>query len=154
MEWIQQKREFYRLISYAFIHGGFKHLFMNMVIILLFSPPLEKSLGKIRFMELFFFTTLGSALTILLPNSEAGVGSSGFEFGLFGIYLSMIILKKDVFDNQSKIVIIFFISSGWIITFLYKNISIAGHFGGFISGIIMGIIFICTNSFRPFNVQG
>lgn len=152
-EYIQQKREYYRFVSYAFIHNGIFHLMMNMGIILLICPPIEKSLGKTKFTILFLGSIILSGLTILIFRRESGVGASGFDFGLFGIYLSIMILKKDLIDIHSRITILFLISFGWLYTFINKDVSIAGHFGGFIAGIIIGSFFIYTNGLKKFDYQ-
>jgi rhomboid protease GluP len=123
---------------------------MNMGIILLISPPIEKSLGRSKFTILFLVSIILCGLTILIFSRECGVGASGFDFGLFGMYLSIMIFKKDMIDKQSKIPILFLIVFVWLFTFINKDVSIAGHFGGFIAGIIIGAFFIYTNGLKPF----
>lgn len=121
-----------------------------MGIILLISPPIEKSLGRFKFTILFLVSIILCGLTILIFSRECGVGASGFDFGLFGMYISIMIFKKDMIDKQSKIPILFLIVFVWLFTFINKDVSIAGHFEGFIAGIIIGAFFIYTNGLKPF----
>lgn len=143
-----QQNEYYRFFSYAFLHTSFAHFAFNMVAIIILNPPIEKSLGIPKYIILFFFTILGSAIAIVLMSGYAVVGASGFGYGIFGVYLAVICFKKTLIDKQSRIALLVFITIGWLITFFVKGVSIAGHLGGFISGIIIGIVFLWTNSMK------
>ncbi|MDY0406799.1 rhomboid family intramembrane serine protease [Virgibacillus sp. 179-BFC.A HS] len=147
LEYIQQN-EYYRFFSYAFLHGSFAHFAFNMAAIIIINPPIEKSLGKLKYAVLFFFTILGSAIAILIMSNHAVVGASGFGYGVFGVYLSIICFKKKLIDRQSRTALLVFITIGWLITLFAKGVSFAGHFGGFISGFVLGIVFLWTNSFK------
>ena len=37
-----------RSLTYMFVHGGFLHLFFNMLALFFFGPPLEEALGLAR----------------------------------------------------------------------------------------------------------
>jgi membrane associated rhomboid family serine protease len=45
--------EYYRLLTAAFMHGGYLHIAMNMYALYLFGPPLEAALGRLRFLTVF-----------------------------------------------------------------------------------------------------
>ena len=47
----------WQLVTYMFVHGGFGHLLFNMIALYFFGPPIERVLGKERF--LFFYLTCG-----------------------------------------------------------------------------------------------
>jgi len=94
--------EYYRLFSYAFIHNGFVHFALNMGYILILNPPIEKTLGKARYIALFFLSILGSAALIVLMSNGRGVGASGFGYAIFGIYLAFILMKKKLIDKESR----------------------------------------------------
>ncbi|MBO8170826.1 MAG: rhomboid family intramembrane serine protease [Bacillaceae bacterium] len=126
--------QIYRLWSYAFLHSGFEHFIFNVFFIYLIAPPVEKMLGKVKFILFFVVTVLFSALMIMMVGKGVSVGASGFGYGLFGFYLYLILLRPNFLDYHSRTVILLFIVIGWAITFLFPNVSFAGHFGGFVSG--------------------
>ena len=75
-------------LTYMFLHGGFWHLFMNMLALFFFGPPLERTWGGSYFLTYYLVAGLGGALlaVLLLPfMPEVGattIGASGAVFGL------------------------------------------------------------------------
>ncbi|MDP4163789.1 MAG: rhomboid family intramembrane serine protease [Bacillota bacterium] len=132
--------EYYRILSYAFIHNGLTHLIFNMGAILLLAPPIEKILGKTKYI-LFFLICIFSTFLFIYFFSSGGVGASGFDFGLLGLFLFLILFRGKIVDSESKKVIITFILLGWISTLVMPAVSISGHLGGFIAGFLSGILF-------------
>ncbi|GAB2570238.1 rhomboid family intramembrane serine protease [Spirosoma areae] len=51
-----------QLLTHMFLHGGFNHLFSNMIGLVVFGPMLERFWGPRRFTFFYFFTGLGAAL--------------------------------------------------------------------------------------------
>lgn len=74
------------LVTYMFVHGGFMHLFMNMLALFFFGPPLERKWGSRFFLRFYVATGLGGAAFSVLLYSLTGptimVGASGAIFGL------------------------------------------------------------------------
>ena len=52
--------EIYQIISHMFLHGGFTHLFYNMLILWIFGMILEHSWGKWNFLLFYFVCGLGA----------------------------------------------------------------------------------------------
>ena len=52
--------------SYMFLHGGFMHLVMNMLLLFIFGPAVEKRMGGTTFAAYYFICGVGGALTHLL----------------------------------------------------------------------------------------
>jgi membrane associated rhomboid family serine protease len=82
----------WQLISYAFLHGGFWHLFANMFALYMFGPDIERLLGPGRFRWYYLVCVLGSACAQLLvtatiyPSPYPTLGASGGIFGLLLCY--------------------------------------------------------------------
>ena len=55
----------WQLISYAFLHGGFNHLFFNMFAVWMFGTPLERSWGTRRYLSFFAVCVAGAAVAQL-----------------------------------------------------------------------------------------
>ncbi|SOD95830.1 rhomboid family intramembrane serine protease [Spirosoma fluviale] len=51
-----------QLLTHMFLHGGFNHIFSNMIGLVVFGPMLERFWGPQRFTFFYFFTGLGAAL--------------------------------------------------------------------------------------------
>lgn len=133
--------EYYRLVTYAFLHNGMAHFLMNMFFIALIAPPVERMLGKARYILFFVFSVLFSGIVIMLLSIGASVGASGYGYALLGFFAYVIFFRKHLLDPDSRRTLLFFILFGWIYTFVFPSISISGHLGGFISGILIGAVF-------------
>ncbi|AQG81559.1 rhomboid family intramembrane serine protease [Spirosoma montaniterrae] len=51
-----------QLLTHMFLHGGFGHIFSNMLGLIVFGPMLEQFWGAQRFTFFYFFTGIGAAL--------------------------------------------------------------------------------------------
>lgn len=73
-------------ITYMFLHGGFWHLFMNMIVLFFFGRPLEGAWGSRYFIKFYLVAGLGGALLALplypLIGGPFVIGASGAIFGL------------------------------------------------------------------------
>jgi len=80
----------WQLITYAFLHGGFWHIFGNMFALFIFGPDVEAQIGPRRFTLYYFVCVIGAALTQLFvmhaiyPGPYPTIGASG---GIFGVLL-------------------------------------------------------------------
>ena len=83
----------WQLITYSFVHGGFFHIFFNMLSLWMFGSSLEQHWGRRQFTEFYFFCVLGGSLiTVLLAYAGGSVlhlfpttttlGASGGVYGL------------------------------------------------------------------------
>ncbi len=132
--------EFYRLITYAWIHNGLEHFLLNTLFIYIFAPPLERMLGKWRYILFYLISVLIASLFIVLFSGNNAVGASGFGYGILGLYLYLVWFKPAYIDPSSRSAILILIVIGWGATFLYPNISVLGHLGGFVAGISTGTL--------------
>lgn len=84
--------EFWQLLSYGFLHGGFGHLFFNMFGLWMFGRVVEQVWGGQRFLIYYLVCVVGAGATqvVVLYLFSPGdvvptVGASG---GLFGVLLA------------------------------------------------------------------
>ncbi|MGD6805037.1 rhomboid family intramembrane serine protease [Rossellomorea vietnamensis] len=129
--------EWWRLITPIFVHLGFAHLLFNSFSLILFAPPLERMLGKVKFTLVYLSCgIIANAATYLLkPLTYNHVGASGAIFGLFGIYVGMALFHKHLISQQNKQVIIPIVVIGLVMTFFQSNINITAHLFGLLAGI-------------------
>ncbi len=95
----------WQIVSYAFLHGSFNHLFFNMLGLWMFGAELEQVWGRNRFLTFYFASVVAAALTQLVVNFALGsaaptIGASG---GLFGLLLAFAM----IFPN--RIILLFFV---------------------------------------------
>jgi membrane associated rhomboid family serine protease len=125
--------DWWRLLTAAFLHYGPFHLFLNMLVLYLFGPPLESVLGPARFLLLYLASGLaGSAGALLMEPTGLTVGASGAIYGLFG---AMLVLERQgtyVFGGSVLPLLVINLA----ITFAFPGISIGGHLGGLAGGAL------------------
>ena len=105
----------WQLISYAFLHGSFNHLFFNMFALWMFGLPIEKLWGSRKFAEYYVICIIGAGLVQLLVQYISGnvyptIGASGAVFGL--------LLAYGVTWPNAKLFLIFFpvpIKAKWFV---------------------------------------
>jgi membrane associated rhomboid family serine protease len=80
----------WQLITYAFLHGNFAHIFFNMFALFMFGRALEAYWGGRRLVIFYLVCVLTAALTQLAAQYGAGVNQEviGASGGIFGILLA------------------------------------------------------------------
>lgn len=132
--------QYWRLITSIFLHGGLMHALFNSFSLVLFGPALEQMLGKGR----FIFAYLGAGLIANIATFAIHplafyehLGASGALFGLFGIYIFMVVFRKSLIDQQNAQIITVIAVLGLIMTFIQPNVNVYAHIFGFIGGFIL-----------------
>jgi membrane associated rhomboid family serine protease len=73
------------LLTYAFLHGGWTHVGLNVVWIVAFGPPVARRIGALRFLLLFASTAIAGALVHWAANPldvTPLIGASAGDSGL------------------------------------------------------------------------
>jgi rhomboid protease GluP len=133
-----ERGEPWRFVTYAFLHAGVMHFVMNMAFLLIVAPPLEWMLGRLRFGLLFAVSVLATSGLVYAAGNQAGVGVSGFCYGVLGAFAVLALRRKDLLDRASAQVVWSWIGVGWAGTLLIPGISVYGHLGGFLGGLLFG----------------
>lgn len=77
----------WQIVTYMFLHGGFFHLFFNMLALWMFGMELENTWGSRKFLIFYLLCGIGGAIanlliTPLLGQAAPTVGASGAVFGV------------------------------------------------------------------------
>ncbi len=78
----------WQLLTYGFLHGGFFHLFFNMLVLFMFGAPLEQVWGSKRFTWYYLLCIIGAGLCHLAVDywlakgATRAIGASGGVLGL------------------------------------------------------------------------
>jgi membrane associated rhomboid family serine protease len=85
---------------------------------------------------------VGGAFAYWLGGPEdIAVGASGAIFGLFGIWLSWAIHRRDTLHGRALLTqLIFLLAINAAIPFIFRNVSWQAHLGGLIAGFVIGEI--------------
>ncbi|MEO7094981.1 MAG: rhomboid family intramembrane serine protease [Polyangiales bacterium] len=129
-----RERQWWRMVSYAFVHGGALHLGMNMFVAYQMGPPIERRLGSVRFAQASLVTCLGGAAAVLLlaPVDSHAVGASGMILGWAGMIVPLL-------DRKNLAQFGRFLLINALISFI-PGVSWQGHLGGFLAGLACGAV--------------
>jgi len=71
-----------QFVTYMFMHGGFMHVFFNMLMLYFFGLEVEQTLGQKRFLVFYLLCGIGGGLAHWLISGAPVVGASGAVFGV------------------------------------------------------------------------
>ena len=138
----------WQVVTYAFLHGSFEHLFFNMLGLWMFGSELERIWGEKRFLQFYAASVLAAALAQLIVTALMGsvyptVGASG---GLFGLLFAFAVM----FPN--RVILLFFVipmKARYLVALyglleLYQGVYVMNsgvahfaHLGGMVGGLLM-----------------
>jgi membrane associated rhomboid family serine protease len=139
--------EYWRLCTALFLHGGFLHLAFNLFALYVLGPPLERSIGTIRFLACYLISGLASsagvvALAVIgFVQVAQVIGASGCIMGVVGAWAGFLLrhhhapFAKQRLANIALIVVIqiaFDLST--------PQVSMAAHMCGLVAGFFLGLI--------------
>jgi membrane associated rhomboid family serine protease len=132
--------EWYRLVTAGFLHASIIHIGFNMFLLYMLGRLLEPALGTPRFLALYFASLLaGSFGALLLDPNAFTIGASGAVFGLAGA--TFIIARgrgMEALASEIGLLILFNLAFG----FLWPNISVGGHLGGLVGGVLCALVIV------------
>jgi membrane associated rhomboid family serine protease len=139
--------EWYRLVSGGFLHAGLVHLGFNMFALYIIGELLEPSVGTPRFLAVYFASLFaGSFGALLLTNpGQVTIGASGAIFGIFAATF-VIARGRGLHGIASQLGILLLINLA--LTFGVRDISIGGHLGGLVAGLLCGVLIVAGDRGR------
>jgi membrane associated rhomboid family serine protease len=126
--------EWWRLVSAAFLHYGPFHLLINMYSLYFAGSLLEHVIGRWRFVLLYLASGVaGSAGALWLSPNAITVGASGAIFGILGALFVLERSRHIATGGQVAGLIVI----NLIFTFAVSGISVGGHLGGLVAGVVL-----------------
>jgi rhomboid protease GluP len=137
--------QWWRLLTYMFLHGGAMHIFFNMWCLWDLGRLCESLYGRWTFAAIYLITGVSGGLASVAWNPGVlSVGASGAIFGLAGaliasFYLGEFSLPRAAISGTLRSLVIFAVFN---LGFgqLFGGIDNACHIGGLISGLILGAL--------------
>ena len=139
--------DYYRLLTYIFIHSGWTHLIMNLLALRYFGVVVETIAGWPYFLATFLISGIVGGLFSVWHGTLLSIGASGGVMGLLGAALVFSMTKTKIgrgISNQVSLPTLFFI----IIINVAFGIIEKGrvdnfcHLGGGIAGICCGLFYL------------
>lgn len=146
-----------RLFSGLFLHADWLHLLGNLVFLLIFGLPAERTMGGWRFLLLFLlggaFSNLAAVLAIGAPDRVV-IGASGAVSALIGAYLALfpgarlgVVLPLGLFLQFVRVPA-FLLIGMWALLqlgFAYSGpafgaVAWPAHIGGFVFGVLFALL--------------
>jgi membrane associated rhomboid family serine protease len=129
--------EWWRLVTAMFLHAGLLHIGLNLWCLFDLGPMVESLFSTTKFLVLYLATgILGFVLSFWWSPFGISVGASGAIMGLIGILIGTSFhhgsLGKDLRSQLWRWVIYIAIFG------LFFRADNAAHFGGLISGLVLG----------------
>ena len=138
----QLNGEYWRVLSFGFLHWDLTHLLLNTGLLLAAGPIAEHRIGAVRLLLVFMVSSALSGTGILLkhlllPEPGASVGASGGMFGLLGLALALVFCAP-----SRKPIVRYALLAVAAFAFSYSvlpGISMVGHVVGFTAGVAIGL---------------
>jgi len=134
--------EWWRLLTSIFLHGGIMHVLANMYGLFFVGVFLEPLLGKVKYTIIYLLTGIISSLaSIWWYEATVSVGASGAIFGLYGLFLALLLLKlfPPDFGKAFLTSTLIFVGYNLFVGLAGSGIDNAAHIGGLVSGFLIGL---------------
>jgi len=128
--------QYWRLLTGGFIHDGIIHIAVNMLSLWFVGRALEPAIGSVDFAAVYFASLFAGSFGVILFQPD--VPTVGASAAIFGIFATLIVLayRRGISLTQSGLLPI--LALNLIFTLTLPNISLGGHLGGFVGGLICG----------------
>lgn len=140
--------EYWRLVTFGFLHSDPMHILLNTGLLLLAGPAVERRAGARWVLVIFLAASVASGVGILVkhqlwPSQGASVGASGGMFGLLAAAL-VLVLRADAGSALARTALVAALLAGLAYSTL-PGISMVGH----LTGIAVGAAIALYISSRP-----
>ncbi len=139
----------WRLVTYQFLHGGFGHVFFNMLALFFFGPMLEGQWGSRKFLVFYLICgAMGGVLYILLAfagvlNVGVLVGASGAIYGILAagaiLFPNLRVFVFGIFPLPLYVLAIIIVAFNFMSVYSSPN---AGGEAAHLAGMAAGAVYV------------
>lgn len=139
------EHNYYRLLTYMFLHGGIQHLANNMIVLLIIGDNVERAAGKWRYLIIYFGSGVIAGIASMGYNmvnhtNAISIGASGAIFGVVGAMAYIVVVNKGRLEDISTRQIILFVVFSLYGGLTSQGVDNAAHIGGLVAGIVLAAI--------------
>lgn len=158
----------WRLMTYAFLHGGFLHLGGNMLFLWVFGPGVEDTLGRLGFSVFYLAGAAAAALAQHVFDQSPAIGASGAVAAVTGAALvffprvSVRLLIVFILITVIEVPVLWFVAFAIVKDFVLQlggeqGVAYMAHLGGYAMGlsvgsVLVGFRFVPRESFDLFSM--
>ena len=146
-EIVLKNGEYYRLFTAIFLHADVSHLMNNMLMLFIAGAVVENDTGHAFYFFLYMLSGLfGNMISMAYEIQNdlrwVSVGASGAIMGLVGFIVIWIIKNRKNFVRSRNVIMRLFFLALLILyaSFFQSGANTAAHLGGFLTGIVLGVI--------------
>ena len=146
---------YFNFLSSMFMHGGFSHIFGNMLFLWVFGDNIENLLGHVRYAVFYLVCGFAAALAQIALGPDSVIpmlGASGAISGVLGGYLLLFPTRQvrafifNFFTTVPAYIalgiwIVYQIVVGYFTPSGTGGVAYAAHIGGFLAGLILIKVF-------------
>jgi membrane associated rhomboid family serine protease len=139
--------QYWRLFTALFLHAGFLHLLFNLFALYVLGPPLERSIGALRFAICYLISGLVSSAGVVLltvigiVQVAQLVGASGCIMGIVGAWAGFLLRHRHAPHAKQRLGNVLMIVAIQIAFDLSTpQVSMAAHLCGLFSGAVLGFV--------------
>ncbi|MGH2416961.1 MAG: rhomboid family intramembrane serine protease [Candidatus Limnocylindria bacterium] len=146
------------LLTSMFMHGGWLHIFGNMLFLWIFGDNVEHRIGHIPYLAFYVIAGVVASFAQILVNTDSVIptlGASGAISGVLGAYLVMFPTNRvTVLMLRFPMQVPALVAIGlWAVFQFISGIAAFGtagegggvaymaHIGGFVAGLVAGLVF-------------
>lgn len=147
------------LVTSMFMHGGWLHIFGNMLFLWIFGDNVEHRIGHIPFLAFYLVAGVVASFAQILTNTDSIIptlGASGAISGVLGAYLVMFPTNRvTVLFLRFPMRVPALVAIGLWALFQFINgigafavteetgggVAYMAHIGGFVAGLVAGFVF-------------
>ena len=141
--------EYWRLLGALFLHYGALHLLVNLYALYVLGPPLEASIGGVRFAVCYLVAGLGSSAGVLAlwrlgwTRADLLVGASGAVMGIVGAWAGFLLQHHHLPMVRRRLLnIAAIVVMQTAFDYLTPQVSMAAHLCGVASGLVIALLII------------
>jgi len=87
-QYVWTKAMLWQPITYMFLHAGFWHMALNMLVLWMFGSELEREWGGAAFLRFFIITGAGAGLVTVLFTASSSIPVVGASGAIYGVLLA------------------------------------------------------------------
>ena len=144
---VMEDQSYYRIITSMFLHADMQHLFNNMIILFFVGEIVERKLGHIPYIVIYFLSGIAGNIfsagyELLTGEFYSSIGASGAVFGVEGALLCLVILNHGKMEYLTTGRLVFSILFSLYSGFTSTGVNNAAHVGGVLIGFAVTALFI------------
>ena len=143
--------QLWRIVTATFVHIGLEHFVLNMITLYYLGRLAEDLFGSKAFLALYLLSgMMGNVFVAIFTPDVIAAGASTALFGLFGTIGALRFIVQSPYIRHLSQSYTSLIVVNLIFSFM-PDISMAGHIGGLVAGVMLAYVFPVRGEARFMN---